>query len=321
MLTREEYIAAAKERGVPEQTINSVLAKKQFKSYSQPVESAISDKTGIFDLPVVGGLLRNVVSSGESYGRLVGGGLVQAPVLAATGGKTNIPFLNEQELQEMSASPMEGLGRTANMMGTAATLYNPAATVRTGLGAAKAPIHPIQSLGKARSFVLKGKTVPTADMEETLLKKIYESKDYTFSPNLTKNAVKKQLNNFFTNLNPMKAVAQGGPLKISKSPTTPIDEIYQAIHSLEKGGGAYKYGGEAGSTALGQGTNLISLAVREYLRGQSPTTANVLTGAMRVGYGAQKNKGLIAKAMLYALGAMLIGKVVGGVGGQLSGNQ
>src|SRR3990167_6743791 len=148
MLTRDQYIKGAKERRIPEETINRVLAKKQFESYSQPLEAQISDKTGLFDIPVAGFLLRDLVSSGESYGRMVGGAgyELQRGARSAMGDTSQYgvdeqgkqkqnPFLNEQELQTFSnpstAIP-EAYGRTLNAGLTAAQLNNPLGILRTG---------------------------------------------------------------------------------------------------------------------------------------------------------------------------------------------
>ena len=53
------------------------------------------------------GLLSNIVKPGVDYGKLLGAGLVQAPVLAATKGRVNIPFMNEQELTKAGSGNIE----------------------------------------------------------------------------------------------------------------------------------------------------------------------------------------------------------------------
>lgn len=121
------------------------------------IEKATGGKEGLFNIPVLGGVLRNAVSGTEAYGRMVGGAgfeIGRAGVAKIQGekayepdkgvygvdtktGKALVqnPFLPEEDLAKMSTSPMEGAGRTLNMMGIVAGGKNP-------IGITKAIINP-----------------------------------------------------------------------------------------------------------------------------------------------------------------------------------
>ena len=108
----------------------------------QPLERAVA-KTGLFDIPVLGGILRGAENSTESYGRMVGGagyeslralksvlGDKNAYVNQETGKTNENPFLSQEDLAKLSQQDnkgalipvsKEGLGRTVNFMSTAAT--------------------------------------------------------------------------------------------------------------------------------------------------------------------------------------------------------
>lgn len=370
MITREEYIAGARERGIAEETINRVLTKKQFKTYSQPLEAKINDATGIFDIPLVGGLARSLVSSTENYGRMVGGAGYEAgrnPILQGstkavesntqalmdlnkriqaekdpvkkqalveesrrisgqssglrqglTAASSENPLLSESDLRTFSEDPTEGLKRTGSMMLTAATVGNPVGLAKGGAKVLSAPLHPLRSMGQARSAVLGSKSIASSELDD-VVRQIYQSSNYKYAPGLTQKAVQSQASKLRVGLNPMQTAERGGLEVITQPSKIPMNTVYEAIQRLEQGARAYSSGGEAGATAIGQGTNIISHAVREYLKGQSPATAKILTEGMKTGYGIQRNKNLIGKAILYAIGAILVGKAANSVTSKLGG--
>lgn len=114
--------------------------KKSILSQALPVASAVK-KAAI-------NVGKAIIAPAVRYGQFVGGGLIQAPVLAASRGRVNIPFLNNQELQRFSGNTLgqrlantapEGARRTMGAMAYALPMGmgGPAAgpVMRFGTGA------------------------------------------------------------------------------------------------------------------------------------------------------------------------------------------
>lgn len=87
---------------------------------------------------------RAVVRPAEQYGRLLGGGFIQGPVLAATQGRVNIPFLPESDLKKFSGDSFqqrlmntapEGARRTVGAMSYALPYGQGGIAMRAGVGA------------------------------------------------------------------------------------------------------------------------------------------------------------------------------------------
>lgn len=182
--------AAAKKAGYSDQEIEQYLAQKvQSQPQQQPLEAMLA-KTGLFDIPVAGGILRNLESSGESYGRMaLGAGYEgQRAVRSSLGDKTQYgvnaqgkqkqnPFLSNQELQTFSnpktAIP-EAIGRTTNAAlsaYTVAKLPSVAKAVVSAPKAAKYLRHPLKTTGAK----IEAKATSAGEVPQSLIDKFFNS--------------------------------------------------------------------------------------------------------------------------------------------------
>lgn len=251
---------------------------------SQPWTRAIGNSPlgKIFDIPVLGGILRNAASSSEAYGRgvlgagyelgragLSGLGNKDVYVNQETGQTNQNPFLSEEDLTKMS-SPAEMVGRTVNFGLTAAGGKNPLATIKSLPHLAKAPFNPIEALGKLRAYFLGSKTVPST-IGTDLKKNLMEGEYYKFAPASTRTGARSQMLNFLTESAPLTAKGKEPGLPLLK-------ELYKNLIPFEKGGRAYA--GSQGGTALSQGTTQASHVIRDYLKQNSPLSAKLLTNLM-----------------------------------------
>ena len=158
-LSREDFIGEAQQGGMKESQLNELLTKSGEAAYSQPIEAKIAS-TGLFDIPVLGGLLRGMVNPAEKYGRFVGGsgyeayragkqtlGDKNAYVNQQTGEQVVNPFLDRQELETFS-DPQKGSAemadRTLGMMLAVLSLAGLPKLPR----AIKAILQPGKTLGK-----------------------------------------------------------------------------------------------------------------------------------------------------------------------------
>ncbi len=280
---------------INEEDFNDRLFEKE--DTQQPLEKKISE-TGAFDRPVLGGLLRGVEAPIESYGRMVGGAGYEAgrSALSALGNKdvygNQNPFLSEEDLQKLSSGGAEGAKRTLGAMLTAASVWGAPGLVKNLPNIGRALISkPSTTIGRLRTATLGSKTTSTPQLEAETLKKLLANKFYRGAPAESKQMARSRLSEFLGNLNPARTVGEGGTMKIEQSAQTPLNRIYEDLSPFEQMGKGYTRSGEPGGTALGQGTNLASRAVREYMTGQNPATANLLNKLYGTTLGAEKLAG------------------------------
>ena len=102
-----QFIEGGQARGVPPEQIRVGLGNALRDWDRQQAPSAQPTQQPGF----LTRLAKAVVDPAVKYGKFVGAGTVQAPVLAATGGKINIPFMSERELEQAGSGDIRRAGQ------------------------------------------------------------------------------------------------------------------------------------------------------------------------------------------------------------------
>lgn len=172
-------------------------------------------------------------------------------------------------------------------------------------------LHPIESLGQARSSILsKSAPVATEDLQSGITKNLTSSPYYANAPAEARQAADTGLTNLLNNISPGQTVGQNETTALQQPATTGLNEVYKNLIPFEQTAKAYGRGGDLPSQATAQGANFVSHAVREYLKDASPWKANAITSVMRAGYGVGGNWKPILKALGFG-GAGLYGTIEG----------
>lgn len=269
----------------PEEVDSYLSSGKQETSVSkqQPIEAKIA-KTGLFDVPVLGGVMRGAENSLESYGRMVGGagyeGLRKIASVAGKNPYTNPqtgqavpnPFLDNQDLSTFSdikTGAPEGLGRTLNAALTLESIAQYKNILKTVSNLPKIIANPKKALGSLREATIGNKTVPTADYVGTPLENLENSKYFKGASPSVQQEARARLAQLMENTVPMETIGNNmSTFSIGRPANIGINQIYKQLIPFEKMGNAY--GGTPNASTL------VSQAVRPFLTENLPTGAKVL---------------------------------------------
>ena len=161
--------------------------------------------------------------------------------------------------------------------------------------------HPIQALGELRGNILNKSPIATDELLK-IEPKLAEDIFYKSAPGLSQKEARSALLKLLGNVNPLDPKGKE-IVKVS------LDKVYENLGALEKMGKAYGRSGDAGSSAISQGTNIVSHVVREFAKDASPEAAKNITGIMQALYTLGKNTPkLLARAGI-------TGGVLGGIYG------
>ena len=144
-------------------------------------------------------------------------------------------------------------------------------------------LHPIKSLGQLREKIIGGITTPTATLEEESLKNLYGQGGYQYAPPEVQRAARARISQFLSTLAPAKTAGAGATMRIQQPSEVGLSDIYKGLKPFEEMGGAYER-----TSVPAAGTELASRAVRQYVGGELPVSAQAVNQLMSRLYGLQR---------------------------------
>jgi hypothetical protein len=168
-------------------------------------------------------------------------------------------------------------------------------------------------LGGAREKIIGEQTVPSAQSQTDILNNLKTNKYYQMAPVESQKAASARLGQYFEGVNPQQVVNPGpggvylGTSTLKSADTMRVNDMYKNLIPFETMGKAYTRSGDSTGTALGQGTNLASHVIRDYLNTQIPWSAQkanqILSTINKIQPATQKivRTGVTVGAPLYLL--------------------
>lgn len=257
-----------------------------FAKYGTPTETAQPSQSS----GGIRGVLNSIAQSpltrvaGAGIGGLAGiplapftgGASIPFGAMAGYGGSAAITNSLKDLLGTQDRTPGQQVGQDTTKMLTLGALLEAIPSLASNLN------FPKSQLGALRGNIIGEQSVPAEEATNNIQDRMLGGDYYKSAPGGTQQAANSRMASFLDLINPIETISgtATAPETIGQKPTLGINDIYSKLGPFESTGNAYTKGGDAPSSAIGSGTNIVSHATRDYLNTQIPQSAQGLNDIM-----------------------------------------